>query len=289
MNITPYDTVTVAGLRAMLTSQLTPAVGADETRAMVRDIIQHTTGMSALRAAIHGTQALEPETVARAQAIARRVADGEPLQYVLGHAYFAGMVLAVTPDVLIPRPETAQLVDIITDRWKGRKDLQVLDVCTGSGCIAIALAHALSYASVSATDICEKALRIARLNAENEHVSVQFAQLDALNMPDTTIKYDIIVSNPPYIAEHERKAMSPRVYDHEPSKALFVPDNDPIRFYRAISKFAATALAPEGTLYFEINPLFINQLRDMMRQSGFRRTDIERDFRGNYRFAICQL
>lgn len=289
MNINSYDTVTVAGLRAMLTSQLTPEVGADEARAMTREIIQHTTGMSALRAALNGTQSLESETVVRAQDIARRVADGEPLQYVLGHAYFAGMDLTVTPDVLIPRPETAQLVDIITDRWKGRKDLWVLDVCTGSGCIAIALAHALPYASVLATDICEKALRIARLNAANQHVCVQFDQLDALNMPAATTKYDIIVSNPPYIAEHEHKAMSPRVYDHEPSKALFVPDNDPIRFYRAIAKFAANALTPEGALYFEINPLFVNQLRDMLRQSGFRRTDIERDFRGNYRFAICQL
>lgn len=288
MDTTKDTDMTIAQLRTRAAERLTPSVGADEARAMARGIVGAVTGMSPVRAALAGTQALEPETVARAREIVGRVIAGEPLQYVLGHAYFVGMELQVTPDVLIPRPETAQLVDLIVNQWKGRRNPVVIDVCTGSGCIAIALTRALPFASVTATDISAAALAVAAQNVRDQHVDVKLERLNALNMPEQGPLYDIIVSNPPYIAERERADMSPRVYAHEPAIALFVPDSDPLLFYRAIARWAAGHLSENGALYFEINPLFVTELRKMLADIGFGNTDIVRDFRGNYRFAICR-
>jgi release factor glutamine methyltransferase len=218
----------------------------------------------------------------------QRVVSGEPLQYVLGTAFFMGMELRVTPATLIPRPETSQLVDRIVDDMSSRADLRVLDIGTGSGCIAIALARALKFADVNAVDISDEALAVAAENAATLRTDVHFSHADALNMPPMPNAYDVIVSNPPYIAEHERTDMDARVYDYEPATALFVPDADPLMFYRAIARFAAQSLRPSGKLYFEINPLFVNQLREMLTDTGFADVDIVRDFRGNLRFAICQ-
>jgi release factor glutamine methyltransferase len=210
------------------------------------------------------------------------------MQYVLGKAYFMGMELRVTAATLIPRPETAQLVDRIIDDFGSAKDVRLLDIGTGSGCIAIALARGLKFADISAIDISADALDVARENARNMYVSVNFERADALQLQARPNSYDVIVSNPPYIAEAERADMDARVYDHEPATALFVPDSDPLLFYRAIAVYAHTALSPHGSLYFEINPLFVNQLRDMLTSVGFSKVDTVRDFRGNIRFAICQ-
>jgi release factor glutamine methyltransferase len=140
---------------------------------------------------------------------------------------------------------------------------------------------------VTAIDISDEALKVASENAHNLRVDVNFAHADALHLPLDVEVYDVIVSNPPYIAESERADMEARVYEHEPSTALFVPDKDPLLFYTAIARYAYNALREGGTLYFEINPLFVNQLREMLAQVGFDKVDIVRDYRGNFRFAIC--
>ena len=261
-----------------------------EARSTVRLLLEDVAFASPVDVMCHGDRLLEPETVALLQTMAKRIAEGEPPQYVVGRARFCGMYLQVTPATLIPRPETEGLVDIITDHNSTARDLHILDIGTGSGCIAIALARALPFARVDACDISADALIIAEDNARQLHASVNFAQCDILHepIPNEPI-YDVIVSNPPYIARSEAADMEARVLDFEPHTALFVDDNDPLIFYRAIARYAHAALKPKGMLYFEINPLFAKQLEQMLYDEGFNYVDIQRDFCQRQRFAIARL
>ena len=165
----------------------------------------------------------------------------------------------------------------------------MLDLCTGSGCIAIALARNLPFARVEATDISPEALRIAEANARALHADVSFRRADALAMPAPAEKFDIIVSNPPYIADSEREAMDDRVLLHEPALALFVPDTDPVRFYRAIAAYAAGALRRGGRLYFEINALYADATVRAVRAAGFTDVEVERDFYSRPRYVTAAL
>lgn len=213
-----------------------------------------------------------------------RLRQGEPVQYVLGRAEFCGLEFSVSPAVLIPRPETARLVDLAAARISGPK--RMLDVGTGSGCIAILLALRCTAATVEAWDISTDALSVAADNAQRLGARVTFAQRNALNPPADSAVWDVIVSNPPYVAESERKDMEPLVLDHEPQLALFVPDDDALRFYRAISRYAAVALRPGGSLLFEINPRFANDTARLMRDCGFSNVEIIDDDYGKRRFAV---
>lgn len=279
---------TVSQFKRDITASLADAVGVREATAMSREIIRSLLGYSPAEAVVNGDRSVEPLTVQAARDIVARVVGGEPLQYILGTAPFMGMELRVTPDVLIPRPETAELVDIIGDAGKGQPELRVLDIGTGSGCIAIALSRLLPFSAVTGLDVSAAALDVARENGRRLSPSTTWQQADILTLQPQANSYDIIVSNPPYIAEHERQAMEARVYAHEPAGALFVPDDDPLRFYRAIAVYAATALSAAGSLYFEINPLYVDELRKMVAEVGFSHCDILRDFCGKYRFAICR-
>ncbi|MDE6353269.1 MAG: peptide chain release factor N(5)-glutamine methyltransferase [Muribaculaceae bacterium] len=217
-----------------------------------------------------------------------KVLNGEPVQYIFGKAHFYGLIVNVSPATLIPRPETAELVDLIVDKYKGKSDLRVFDIATGSGCIAVALARNLPFSQVDAIDISEKALEVAKSNNELLRTKVNFCEGDilALNQPTSPI-YDIIVSNPPYIARREANEMSSVVLDHEPDIALFVPDDDPLKFYKPISKYAIDALKPGGTIYFEINPLFADDLKKFMLAQSWKSVDIVRDMQRNNRFIIA--
>lgn len=282
---------TILQTKKQITDTLTPVVGTDEARAMAAEMLTTLLGLSPAQLVINGTRSLEPVSDSTLNGWTQRVVAGEPLQYILGHAWFMGMNLKVTPAVLIPRPETAGLVDMITDRYAGASDLSVLDVGTGSGCIAIALARALSFADVTAVDVSEAALDVARENAKALHTTINFRQMDILTASSeafTAGSFDIVVSNPPYIAMHEKAKMEARVYDHEPTGALFVPDDDPLVFYNAIARLSQSWLKPGGRLYFEINPLFADGLKKLLNGLGFSDVDIIRDYKGNYRYAVCQ-
>ncbi|MDE5555609.1 MAG: peptide chain release factor N(5)-glutamine methyltransferase, partial [Muribaculaceae bacterium] len=243
-------------------------------------------GVTATDLVVNGHRTAEPETVEHIKNIVNRICKGEPIQYAIGSARFYGMDFKVTPAVLIPRPETEGLVDIIVKDHATQSDLHVLDCGTGSGCIAIALARNLPFASVDAIDISADALTIARYNANHLKANVNFSLDDILNLspPDKAV-YDIIVSNPPYIADKERADMESRVKDYEPSSALFVPDSNPLLFYRAIAEYASRALKDNGKLYFEINPLFVDELKAMLISNGFDDVEITRDYIGRYRYA----
>ncbi|MGN0223247.1 MAG: peptide chain release factor N(5)-glutamine methyltransferase [Muribaculaceae bacterium] len=281
--------MTLEECNKLLTSKLTAALDAGEARSTVRLLLEDVAFASPVDVMCHGERPLEPETVELLLSMADRIAAGEPPQYVVGRARFCGVYLRVTPATLIPRPETEGLVDIITDRHRGGRDLRVLDIGTGSGCIAIALSRALPFARVDACDISSEALGVARDNARQLRAAVDFFRTDILRepLPDSPL-YDVIVSNPPYIARSEAAEMEPRVLQYEPHTALFVDDADPLLFYRAIARYARAALRPGGSLYFEINPLFAKQLEQMLHAEGFTRVEVQRDYCGRQRFAIAQ-
>ncbi len=217
------------------------------------------------------------------------VANGMPVQYAAGQGLFMGLNFILTPDVLIPRFETEGLVDRIIDDSRGCADLDILDIGTGSGCIAISLASALPFAHVRGVDISVAALAIARQNASKLKVKVDFSEMDILSAAIPSVPgYDIIVSNPPYVLDSEKKDMDSRVYDYEPPTALFVPDSDPLKFYRAISLYARKGLRKGGRLYFEINSLFWKEMYELLDKIGFVDIQILRDYKGNYRYAIAR-
>ena len=258
-----------------------------EVQAMIRIICEDVFNYDQVDVALRQESELPTFAQERIADIIARLRCHEPLQYIVGHARFHGHRFKVTPAVLIPRPETEQLVDLIIDENTG-SDLQVLDIGTGSGCIAIALARALKFAQVDALDVSRDALVVARENAAELKVKVRFFESDILS-PQPPARYDIIVSNPPYVCWSEREAMDRNVKDYEPGQALFVPDNDPLLFYKAIAPYAAQSLERGGRLYLEINQRFGNEVKQLLEDNGFDDVRIIDDSYGNPRFAAAKI
>lgn len=269
-------------------SRLTPVYGGSEASWLLRIIMEHLKGWDQVELLMRADKEVSDFTVSSVNAVIDRLLHHEPIQYIFGDTYWHGMTLKVTPDVLIPRPETEELVDLIV-KDNRQSDLKVLDVCTGSGCIAVALAKFMNFPQVTAIDISQPALAIARENAALQKVKVKFETADALDLGKTlTEKYDIIVSNPPYVMESEKSAMDSNVLDHEPALALFVPDRDPLKFYKAIATYAYTALEDKGRLYFELNPLTADVLREWLSQSGWNDVTLLPDINTKTRFLIAR-
>lgn len=221
----------------------------------------------------------------------RRLQAGEPVQYVLGRTFFCGHEFRVRPGVLIPRPETEELVGVACDGVARYGEINILDIGTGSGCIAISLALAIPDAQVEAWDVSDEALAIARENASHLGAKVTFKKNDILKGNGAPSFWrglgeaTLIISNPPYICEKERKDMEQRVLDHEPSLALFVPDDDPLLFYRSIAEYATRALTPKGLLLFEINPLYKDAMEEMLLSLHFHDIVFHKDQFGKIRFC----
>lgn len=269
-------------------SRLTPVYGGSEASWLLRIIMEHLKGWDQVELLMRADKEVSDFTVSSVNAVIDRLLHHEPIQYIFGDTYWHGMTLKVTPDVLIPRPETEELVDLIV-KDNRQSDLKVLDVCTGSGCIAVALAKFMNFPQVTAIDISQPALAIARENAALQKVKVKFETADALDLGKTlTEKYDIIVSNPPYVMESEKSAMDSNVLDHEPALALFVPDRDPLKFYKAIATYAYTTLEDKGRLYFELNPLTADVLREWLSQSGWNDVTLLPDINTKTRFLIAR-
>jgi release factor glutamine methyltransferase len=211
-----------------------------------------------------------------------RLKKNEPIQYILGTTEFYGLTLSVTPDVLIPRPETEELVEwILLENDENR--LSILDIGTGSGCIPVALAKKMPNANVFAWDISEKALEVASGNAKRNNVNVCFSKQDVFASFSSEIVYDIIVSNPPYVLENEKNKMENNVLDFEPHIALFVPNNNPLLFYERIADIAIESLTSNGKLYFEINREKGDTIVEMLQQKGFTDIELRKDISGNER------
>lgn len=266
-------------------STLSSCIGERESYWISRDIFEDVMRYSEVDILLKGDEELSDFVESKIDGIVARLLDGEPLQYVLGWARFAGNRFEVTRDTLIPRPETQELVDLIISQYSSSKDLKVIDIGTGSGCIAISLARGLKFSQVEALDISQGALEVAQRNSSRLKTKVKFTQGDALNMNVTQPNYyDIIVSNPPYIADKERVEMEPTVLDYEPSTALFVPDEDPLKFYTAIAKWGIGALKNKGKIYFEINPIYATEMIEMMRELNYEEVLVTKDMYGRDRF-----
>ena len=283
-----------------------------EAKAIARMVYEVRFGLSPSDLFLGKDTQLSTDDQKLLEEIARRLMTGEPVQYAIGLAEFGGRTFHVEPGVLIPRPETYELCQWIVSSGRQRtfpgcpclsavvRSQKILDIGTGSGCIACTLAADIPDAQVTAWDISEEALRIAAENAQRIGVTVRFEQRDILNdNPSPSLppcyplatpllppcyEYDIIVSNPPYICEKEKDGMERNVLDYEPALALFVPDDDPLLFYRAIARYGLTALKPGGRLYFEINPLYADALRDMLSMMSWHDIEIKEDQFGKQRF-----
>ena len=266
---------------------LTPLYDAGEAQAIVRTVLDVEYGMTLTDIICGKVNELSSDEERNLEEIITRLQNGEPVQYVLGEADFAGRTFHVEPGVLIPRPETAELCQWIEEdvsSLEADERKQILDICTGSGCIAITLGLNISNSEVTGWDISEDALRIAQGNVEMLKAgNVRIEYQDALMLPKAAEAADIIVSNPPYICEKEKADMEKNVLEHEPSIALFVPDEDPLKFYRAIAEYASSALKSEGALYFEINPIYEKETREMLEELGFKDIETKEDAFGKKR------
>jgi release factor glutamine methyltransferase len=215
----------------------------------------------------------------------RELKTGKPIQYVLGETVFYDCVIKVNPGVLIPRPETEEFVDLIVKENRGFSG-SLLDIGTGSGCIAIALAVNFPSSQVTGIDISGQAILTAKKNAENNNATVLFLKADLFKIDHSeTKKADIIVSNPPYVRNSEKQLMKKNVLSFEPHKALFVPDNDPLKFYRAILNLARYILNPGGTVYFEINEAMGKPMHGLLESHQFHKIEILKDINGKDRIA----
>ena len=283
-----------------LWQSLTPLYDAGEAQAIVRTVLDVEYGMTLTDIICGKVNELSSDEERNLEEIITRLQNGEPVQYVLGEADFAGRTFHVEPGVLIPRPETAELCQWIEENVSSLEaddPKQILDICTGSGCIAITLGLTIPNSEVTGWDISEDALRIAQGNMEmlkagNVRIEYQdalmlpeAAEISEAAEPDSALakNWDIIVSNPPYICEKEKADMEKNVLEHEPSIALFVPDEEPLKFYRAIAEYASSALKSEGALYFEINPIYEKETREMLQSLGFKDIETKDDAFGKKR------
>ena len=292
-----------------LWKRLTAIYNEREAQAIVRTVLDALFGMSLTDICLGKVTQLSADDTTRLEKIMQRLEKSEPVQYVLGAEWFAGRLFDVAPGVLIPRPETEDLVKWACDEAKekekednskeerGKEEKEVskkgeeaphpsiLDIGTGSGCIAITVALALPQARVTAWDISTDALAIAAGNAHRLGASVRFEHQDALSAPDDEERWDVIVSNPPYICDKERADMSDNVLSYEPELALFVPDSDPLLFYRAITRYASKALKPGGRLLFETNTAYAHEVAQAMADEGFTAIEVRNDCFGKPRMV----
>lgn len=260
-----------------LKTALTPLYGAREAELIGEMVMEKISGQHKIARFLQSGSPLTPDQQTQLEAYLQQLSSLRPVQYVLGEAWFAGMPFHVNENILIPRPETEELVEWVTK--KAFPDAHILDIGTGSGCIAVALKKKLRQSAVWAADISEEALEIARQNATGNDAEIIFCEMDILDRTawPRLPQMDIIVSNPPYICQKEKAAMSPNVLQYEPGLALFVPDEAPLLFYRAIADFARQNLKPNGQLFFEINESYGAETVRMLEGKKFAQIELRKD------------
>lgn len=255
-----------------------------EREAVILLIFSHVKGWSRVDLIINEGTELSDFSKREIDSIVDRLILGEPIQYITGHARFHGMDFKVGPGVLIPRPETEELVDWIVDDAKGREDLRILDIGSGSGCIAVALVRALPFSEATGLDISRNAITQGLFNAVAHNAKVGFIADDMYRWLPDPEEFDIIVSNPPYIHPDEAADMEVRVKDYEPHEALFVSAEDPIRPYKRIEEIARVGLKPGGFIYLELNPRYAEEVKVYYESKGWEDVEIRIDSYGKKRF-----
>jgi len=279
---------TISELRHNVSGMLRRMWPKKEADAMAAAIIKEYTGTDNARQLAFGERTADTDASDLIMAAARRASAGEPLQYIFGYTLFCGHRIGVEPGVLIPRPETEEMVSLIISENPGFKGTAA-DLCTGSACIAIALSLAFPDAIVIASDNSDKALQVAAHNINATGAAVHLLKADILTREPVAIPVsNIIVSNPPYVTESEKREMHTNVLDHEPHEALFVPDADPLVYYRQIIAVADAALAPRGSLWLEVNESYADNTARLLHQDIYRNVRVIEDIRGKKRFVKAQ-
>lgn len=279
---------TLEDVRRSLREALIPQYGEREAGAMAMRVMTELKGWKPEQLLANENREASEYIISRVGEVQEKLLRNVPLQYAMGETNFYGLKLKVGHGVLIPRPETEQLVDLIVKENKN-PDLRVLDLCTGSGAIALALDRNLPFAKVEAVDISPEALNYARENAVNLRSGIEISQGDVFKLQPESHSYDIIVSNPPYVDDSEKSSMEPNVLDFEPHLALFVPDENPLLFYKRIAEIGTESLKKGGRIYFEINPRHAADLKKMLENKGYDEVTLIKDVHGNYRFASAIL
>ena len=272
--------------RSHFVDTLAPIYDLDEAESFFYLVLEDIKKLKRIDLALNTEAAFSEDEVLQWNEILEKLKQYIPIQYILGKTHFYGLEFEVNENVLIPRPETEELVDWVISNNSKSANLKVLDIGTGSGCIAISLAKNLQNAHVSAVDVSEKALATAEKNAQNNQVKVNFIRKDILKTEDLQQQFDIIVSNPPYVRNLEKEEIKQNVLDHEPHLALFVDDQNALVFYRKITELARKNLSKDGQLYFEINQYFGKEMMDLLEQNGFQQMELRRDIYGNNRMVF---
>ena len=274
----------VRDCRKYYASELEKIYGSDEANALIMILLEYYFGIDRVKIAMDPELRLSESELLTLHFAVKELLKNKPVQYILGKTEFCGMRFFVDENVLIPRPETEELVNQLVSCSVNQlhsPSFQILDIGTGSGCIAISLAKLLKNSVVTAIDVSEKAITVAKKNAETNGVDVNFIKDDILNPKNQELidnQYDIIVSNPPYVCESEKTEMRANVLDYEPPTALFVADNDPLIFYRKILEFAQKTLTHDGEVWFEINEKLGTEMKDLCGEMGFKNAEIIKDF-----------
>ena len=265
--------------------ELQPFYQKVEIEGFIKLIFSHLKSYSLTDLVLKGEEKLDPEEISAISQIVERLKLSEPIHYILGTADFYGLRLNVNPSVLIPRPETEELVDWIA---KSENSVNaVLDIGTGSGCIALSLKNIFVESTVCGCDVSKDALKVAEINAALNNLEAGFFMADILQWPAVKwpSKFDLIVSNPPYVTQNEQNSMAVNVTGYEPHHALFVSDDDPLKFYSSIVKFASEWLNCNGKLYFEINEMFGKQVSGLLHSNGFTHVEMKKDLQGKDRMV----
>ncbi len=277
---------------AYINASLKDIYPSNEIDSFIRLIMDHVCGLSSYQLLMSKDKELSEKERKEVRSIVERLKRSEPIQYILGETFFCGLPFKVNTSVLIPRPETEELVDRIIKENR-QKTKHILDIGTGSGCIAVTLAKNISEAEVYAIDISNEAIRVAKENAKLNDVNVTFYQTDILLETNSInyfpYKFNIIVSNPPYVMEKEKVYMEKNVLFYEPSNALFVPDNDPLVFYRAIARFGINNMEKDGSLYVEINAQCGKGMVRLLEEEGYKEIELINDIFGKDRFIKAKL
>lgn len=292
---------------ALLKKSLTSLYDSRETNAIISLLLEEVCGITRVDRIVNPDLVIDEEKSKIFEQYAARLKQGEPVQYVLGYEYFMEEKFLVNPDVLIPRPETAELINWIVDnsvenpvdncgKLSAQPSLKLLDIGTGSGCIALSLARLINNSTVVAFDLSTGALKTAKKNAKLQNINnVTFVEKDILTDQNSTYeqgnvdKFDVIVSNPPYVMNKEKMGMDKNVLNHEPHLALFVPDDDPLLFYRAISNYGKMNLREGGKLYFEINSAFGKETCELLSSLGYHDIELRQDMFGKDRMICARI
>ena len=284
--------MTIKHYRDQFIQELTPLYDAGEAESFFYLILEAKHQLKRVDLALQPDLVFSKAELETWNLILEQLKKEIPVQYLLGTTHFYGLEFEVNSNVLIPRPETEELVDWIIQSSKFKvqsSKIKILDIGTGSGCIAISLAKNLPNAVVSALDVSDKALATAQKNAELNQVTIQFIHQSILEIEDLGQQFDLIVSNPPYVRHLEKQEIKKNVLDNEPHLALFVEDNDALIFYRKIAQLAKKNLCPNGQLYFEINQYLGQETLDLLQEMGFKDITLRKDIYGNDRMIQCAI